>query len=103
CVEGLMSAIVELDETGIFDPVRLRLGHRKDHALADLAIGLEYDFDAILRRARNSPLQVRNRRKSRDGVDRHSAIGSEESRAECQRGHVAFPDSPQAEDEASPA
>ena len=98
-VEGPAATVVELDEAGVLDAVRLRLRDRKDHALADVALGLEYHFDDIPGRRGNAPLQVWDGRKPRGGIHGHGAVGRDASRSECQRGHVAFPDGTQAHDD----
>ena len=49
----------------------------------------------------HAPLQVWDRGKARGGIHGHRAVGRDESRAECQRGYVSFPNSPQTQDEAA--
>ena len=46
-VERLLSIVVEFNEAGVLDAVRLGLGDRKDHPFAELFVRPEDHFDLV--------------------------------------------------------
>ncbi len=103
CVIGRPTAIAELDEARVFDAVRLRLRHRKDHAFADVRGRLESEFDFVADRSGRPMRDAGTGGEPGRRIDSDAAVSGDGASAKRQRRYVPFADGTEAQNEAQAA